>query len=95
MNSIRILYSEYAEIDIYNIDKTGLYWRRAPGSGLSIILRRGIKKDKSRISIAVYTNCTGSDRLLLWVISYTKTPRALRGINILALGCKWSYSKKA
>lgn len=66
-----------------------------PNGGLSIDSHAGQKKDKTRISIAVATNATGSDRLPLWLIGTAKTPRALRGVNMRAIGCIWRWNKKA
>lgn len=43
------------------MDETGLYWRRMLNGGLSTDSHAGQKKDKTRISIAVATNATGSD----------------------------------
>jgi hypothetical protein len=31
----------------------------------------------------------------LWLIGTAKTPRALRGVNIRAIGCTWRWNKKA
>jgi hypothetical protein len=77
------------------MDKTGLYWRRMPNGGLISKGRPGQKRDKTRITIVVASNTTGSDRLPLWIIRTAKTPHALRGINIASIGCKWRYNKKA
>lgn len=77
------------------MDETGLYWRRMPNGGLSTDGYAGQKKDKARITIVVATNATGSDRLPLWLIGTAKTPRALRGVNFLAIGCTWRWNKKA
>jgi len=63
--------------------------------GLSSHTLPGVKKDKSRITLVVCTNCSGSDRLPLWFIGHAKTPRALRGINISAIGGVWKSNKKA
>ena len=54
-----------------------------------------VKKDKSRISIGLCTNATGTDRLPPLFIGHAKVPRALRGINIQALGGWWRSNKKA
>ena len=64
------------------MDEAGLFCR-SPSRGLSTQPQR-VKKDKSRITVVVCTNCTGSDRLPLWIIGQSQQPRALRGINIIA-----------
>ena len=48
--------------------------------------RAGLKKDKSRISMAFCVNTTGTDRLPIWFIGKAKTPRALRGISVSTMG---------
>lgn len=77
------------------MDETGLFWRQMPNGGLSKDGHAGQKRDKTRITIAVATNATGSDRLPLWLIGTAKTPRALRGVNISTIGCSWRWNKKA
>jgi hypothetical protein len=86
---IRAIYDQYDLKDIYNMDETGLYWRRMPNRGLSKEKIARQKRDKTRISIVVTINATGSDRLPLWLIGEAKTPYALRGVNIQTLGCVW------
>jgi hypothetical protein len=95
MKAIQVIYDEYTPEDIYNMDETGLYWRRMPNGGLTSEGRPGQKRDKTRITIVVASNATGSDRLPLWIIGTAKTPHALRGINMASIGCKWRYNKKA
>lgn len=95
MKTVRTLCGEFAEEDIYNMDETGLFWRKAPHSGLSNQNMPGIKREKSRISLVVCTNCTGTDRLPLWVIGHAKQPQALRNVNLQGLECIWRYNKRA
>jgi hypothetical protein len=95
MKAVQAICDRYQPEDIYNMDETGLYWRRMPNGGLSSEGRAGQKRDKTRITIAIATNATGSDRLPLWVIGTAKTPRALRGVNMASIGCTWRWNKKA
>jgi len=95
MKTVQTICDEFAEEDIYNMDESGLYWRRSPYSGLSSYSQPGIKKDKTRISIVVCTNCPGTNWVPLWVIGHAKTPRALRNINLRALECYWKFNAKA
>ena len=71
---------------MYNMDETGLYWRWAVSKGLTTALVPGVKKDKARISLALYSNATRSNKLPLQLIGKLKIPYALRPINIPALG---------
>lgn len=81
MKVLRTLCGEYQEDDIYNMDETGLFWRQAPNAGLAIQSRPGIKKDKLRITLVLFVNSTGSDRLPIWIIGQTKRPRSLLWIE--------------
>lgn len=65
MEAIKAICGQHQPNDIYNIDETGLFWRQMPNGGLSTKGSPGYKKDKSRITVAVTTNATGSDRLPL------------------------------
>lgn len=66
MKAIHTLCGEYSEEDIYtNMDESGLCWRTGPSSGLFTQSRPRVKKDKSRFTLVVCTNSTGSDRLPL------------------------------
>lgn len=95
INPIQAICDQYQPEDIYNIDETGLYWRRMLNGGLSTDGYAGQKRDKARITIVVSTNATGSDRVPLWLIGTAKTLRALRGVNIRAIGYTWRWNKKA
>lgn len=95
MEAIQAICDTFKPDDIYNMDETGLYWRRMPNGGLSSEGRSGQKRDKTRISIAVTSNATGSDKLPLWVIGTAKTPHALRGVDLTPFRCVWRYNKKA
>ena len=95
MKSIQTLFGEFLEENIYNMDETGLFWRQSPTSGLATENQPGIKKDKSRLTLVTCLNCTGSDRIPLWIIGQAKVPHSLRGVNIQALGGVWRSNKKA
>ena len=93
IEAIQAICGQYQPNDVYNMDETGLFWRRMPNGGLSSKGSPGYKKDKTRITLAVTTNATGSDRMPLWLIGTAKMPHALRKLNIPALGCVWRWNK--
>ena len=95
MKAIRTIAGNYNEDDIYNMDETGLFWRMPPSQSLSSVSRPGVKQDKSRISIICCVNASGTDRLPIWVIGKARTPRALRNVNIPAIGAQWRWNRKA
>ena len=85
----------YPEQDIFNMDETGLFWRMVPSTGLSTGKRGGLKKDKTRISLALCCNANGTERMPPLVIGTARTPHALRGVNVETMGARWSSNKKA
>lgn len=95
MKAIRTIAGQYNEDDIYNMDETGLFWRMPPSQSLSSVNRPGIRKDKTRISMICCVNASGTDRLPIWVIGKAHKPRALRNINISAIGIRWQWNKNA
>jgi hypothetical protein len=94
MKLIQIFVGEYEENNIYNINKTDLYWRRSSFSGLFTQSRAVFKKNKSRISVILYINITDIDRLPFLFIEKFKISRALRYVNILIIEIVWKSNKK-
>jgi hypothetical protein len=86
MKGLQTVAGIYKEEDIYNIDESALFWRMMLSRGLLSQPCAGLKKDKSRISMAFCTNATGTDRLPIWFIGKAKTPHALRGISVSTMG---------
>ena len=95
MAEIRKKVAGYAKENVYNMDETGLFWRMAPNQGLATKRQPGIKRDKSRISLVMCTNATGTDRLRVWVIGNAKKPRSLRYVNVAGMRITWKWNKKA
>lgn len=95
MGGLRTVAGEYEEENIYNMDESGLFWRMMPSRGLSSQSQPGLKKDKSRVSLAFATNATGTDRLPVWFIGKSNAPRALRNISVPTVGGQWRWNKKA
>ncbi|RHZ87473.1 hypothetical protein Glove_34g54 [Diversispora epigaea] len=65
------LISKYNPEDIYNADKTGLFFRMAPNQTLANRSRAEKKLDKSRITVLFTTNAIGTHKLkpLTWMRS--------------------------
>ena len=57
------LLSQYSLDQIYNIDKMGLYYRMSPNQTLFTKPVLGQKKDKTRITVLLGANATGTDKL--------------------------------
>jgi len=95
MEKIKRLIQEHPIGNRYNMDQTGLYWRRTASSGLASTARSGRKLDKARISIACTNNDTGTDRFQLWVVGKAKTPRTLERFNWKGYKLVWDHNSKA
>lgn len=95
IQQIQTILATYNRCDIYNMDKTRLYWRKAPNITLATEVEPGIKQDKSRLTACICSNADGSDKLDIWFIGYYKNPRAFKNINQEALGGKWRFNKTA
>lgn len=70
---------------VYNADETGLFWRHIPESTLAGSKENnppGHKKNKERITVLTCANAMGTHRLPLLVIGKSKSPRALKGVQL-------------
>ncbi|CAG8760986.1 17400_t:CDS:2, partial [Dentiscutata heterogama] len=75
---------QYPLDNIYNIDKTGFFYRMQPNQTLSSKPILGQKKDKTKITIPFGVNAMGTNKLVPWVIGKSPCPRAfevLKHIN--------------
>jgi hypothetical protein len=79
----------------YNMDETGLFWRRAPSMSLATKNRPGVKKDKARVTLVLTTNDTGDDRVPIWVIGTAMKPRALAKFPFEDRGLVYKSNRKA
>ena len=95
MQEIRDKCTKYAADCVYNMDKSGYYWKMKPDCSLSTFKESGRKKDKARITVNIACNSTGTDRLPLWFISKAKRLncfRAERLQDLESLGVFWRYN---
>ena len=79
---------------IYNIDETGLFYRMPPNQTLSTKPVLGQKKDKTRITVLLSVNATGTDKLVPWVIGNAKRSRPLSRINLEQLPVYYRANSK-
>lgn len=94
MRALKTLCGEFREDDIYNMDETGLFWRKPPFGASPNQSQLTTNRENSRICLVLCTNSTGSDRLPLWVIGHTHMPEALRRANLKAMDCHWRYHRQ-
>ena len=92
---LRRLLGRFTLDRIYNIDETGLFYRMPPNQTLSSKPVLGQKKDKTRITVLLGVNATGTDKLMPWVIDNAKRPRPFSRINLQRLPVHYRANPKA
>ena len=92
---LKLALGDYKIEDIYNMDETGLFYRMSPNRSLASAERRGVKKDKARITVALCSNANGSDKLPPLVIGKTKSPRCFKNVRVENLGVRYHYNQKS
>ena len=92
---LRRLLGRFTLDRIYNIDETGLFYRMPPNQTLSSKPVLGQKKDKTRITVLLGVNATGTDKLKPWVIGNMKRPRPFSRINLERLPVHYRANPKA
>ena len=61
--------------DVFNFDETGLLYQAEPRASLSAGAIKGKKVSKERLTIALCTNVTGTERFKPFVIGKSKRPQ--------------------
>jgi hypothetical protein len=92
MEYIRQLCSEYHEVDILNMDETGLFWKLTPDRTLATQAGSGRKKSKDRITL-VFTVSASGKKEQVWCIGKSKNPRCFKKINRKLLRIEYRYNK--
>ena len=84
-NVLPKLLHTYDPDDIYNADKTGIYYRALPDGTLTEKPTEisSSKKLKNRITALVSCNMTGTDKCRLQIIGKSKDPHCFRGVKNL------------
>lgn len=83
---IRGFLADYELKDICNMDETGLCYRMSPSKTLATHQRKGAKKSKERVTLALCSNADGSDKMPPLVIGKSKNPRCFKSIRRENLG---------
>ena len=65
----------YHPNDIFNADETGLFFRMLPNQTLATGRQKGIKSDKTRVTVLLAANATGTQKLKPLVIGTATQPR--------------------
>ncbi|KAE8877343.1 hypothetical protein PF005_g30837 [Phytophthora fragariae] len=89
------LTDEYAPQDIYNMDETGLCYAMAPARSICTRGACGVKKNKTRITLALTTNADGSDALPPLFLGRAKKPYCFKKRTAAQLGFNYRANQKA
>jgi hypothetical protein len=85
----------YSPKDVFNMDETGLFYCLSPDRTIATRQLEGLKKDKTRISIALCANADGSEKQELFFIGHAAKPRAFNKKTGQQLGFYYRHNKKA
>jgi hypothetical protein len=90
------LVANYKPEDVFNADKTGLFFRTLPDKTLGVKGEacKGGKLAKERVTVLLTCSSTG-EKLKPLVIGKAKNPRCFKNINIDNLPVYWESNKKA
>lgn len=87
----------FAPEQIYNIDETGLFWKKMPSRTYIAKEEKtasGFKISKDRLTLLLGGNAAG-DKLKPFLVYHAATPRALKGVDIKKLPVLWRSNRKA
>lgn len=83
---------------VFNVDETGLFWKRMPKrTFLSREEKRapGFKAAKDRLTLLLGGNASGDFKLKPLLVYHSKNPRAMKGISKSTLPVIWESNKKS
>ncbi|XP_043835158.1 tigger transposable element-derived protein 1-like [Dromiciops gliroides] len=88
----------YTDQQIFNVDETGLFWKRMPSR--TYISKKentqpGFKVSRDRLTLLLGGNAEGDFKLKPMLVYWSQNPRALRGYNQQSLPVLWRSNKKA
>ena len=87
---------KYRPNDVYNANKTGLYYRATPDSSLCYCeTLSGSKKAMQRITVLCCLNVTGTDKCKLLVIGKSIKPQCFKNIDVGSLPVTHRANKNA
>ncbi|KAE9020906.1 hypothetical protein PR001_g12484 [Phytophthora rubi] len=81
--------------DIWNMDETGHVYRAAKDRAICKSGQPGLKKDKTRITLALAANADGSERREPLIIGRAKRPHCFKGKDGSDLGFDYTRNRKA
>ena len=89
---------EYSAKQVFNVDETGLFWKRMPGRTYIAKEEKaapGHKAAKERLTLLLGGNAAGDCKLKPMLVYQAENPRAFKGIWKGSLPVIWKSNKKA
>ncbi|GAB5582602.1 CENPB DNA-binding domain-containing protein 1 [Prionailurus iriomotensis] len=89
---------EYTPQQVFNVDETGLYWKRMPeGTFISVEEKAepGFKSSRDRLMLLLGGNAAGDFKLKPLLVYHLENPKALKGYSKPNLPVIWRSNKKA
>ena len=87
----------YTPKQVFNLDETGLFWKRMPSRTFISIEEKtapGFKAAKDRCTLLFGGNASGDCKLKPLMIYHSQNPRALKGCDKSRLPVHWKCNKK-
>ena len=95
ITELQVKIASYALKDVYNMDETAYFYNLAPDKTIAQQQIEGAKKDKTRMTIAVTCNATGTDLFELLILGHAVKPRCFKKKSGKDLGFFYMSNKKA
>jgi hypothetical protein len=100
VNILKVVIEEggYCSKQVFNVDETGLFWKRLPKRryiSKDESAAPGFKASKDRLTLLLGGNANGDYKLKPLLVYHSETPPALKGIDKKMLPVHWRANKKA
>lgn len=93
--ALQQIVAQYDPANVFNMDETGLFYCMAPDRTIASRQIGGLKKDKTRITIALCANSDGTEKRDLFFIGHAEKPRAFNKKRGEHYGFYYRWNKKA
>ena len=87
--------ARYSPCDVFNMDETGLFYCMAPDRTIASRQMEGMKKSKTRMTVALCANADGTEKLEPFFIGHYLKPRAFQKQSGDQLGLYYRANSKA